>query len=105
MRSRSAGARWCCLLFFSARSVREWGWNKSVTAHKSAIEGGGGKNITSNGNSLDLTEKAQVGGSLITINGDADLDGHIHRDLLGMIRRTHLDGGIGGQMWLRGRNL
>jgi len=25
---------------------------------------------------------------LITINGDADLDGHIHRDLLGMIRRT-----------------
>jgi cytoskeletal protein CcmA (bactofilin family) len=79
--------------------------NIRVMSHTVAIDGAVGKNITYIGNSLDLTEKAQVGGSLITINGDADLDGHIHRDLLGMIRRTHLDGGIGGQMWLRGRNL
>jgi cytoskeletal protein CcmA (bactofilin family) len=70
-----------------------------------AIDGAVGKNVSCIGNSLDLTEKGQVGGSLISVMGDADLDGHIRRDLLGAIDRTSLDGGIGGQMWLRGRTL
>ena len=39
------------------------------------------------------------------IADDADLDGRIHRDVLGIARGTHLDGSIGGQMSLRGRNL
>jgi hypothetical protein len=79
--------------------------NIRVISHTVAIDGAVGKNVAYIGDTFDLTEKGKVGGSLITINGDADLDGHIHRDLLGMIGRTHLDGGIGGQMWLRGRNL
>jgi anti-sigma factor RsiW len=81
--------------------------NIRVISHSVAIDGAVGKNVAYIGidNTFDLTEKGQVGGSLITIAGDADLDGHIRRDLLGMIGRTHLDGGIGGQMWLRGRNL
>jgi anti-sigma factor RsiW len=79
--------------------------NIRVISHTVAIHGAVGKNITSIGNTLDLTEKGQVGGSLTSIAGDGDLDGHIRGDFLGMIDRTHLDGGIAGQMWLRGRTL
>ena len=79
--------------------------NIRVISHSLSVDGTVAKNVAFIGSTFDLTERGQVGGSLITINTDADLDGHIHRDLLGMIRRTHLDGGIGGQMWLRGRNL
>jgi cytoskeletal protein CcmA (bactofilin family) len=79
--------------------------NIRVFSHTVAIDGAVGKNVTYIGNTLDLAEKGRVGGSLISVAGDADLDGHIHRDFLGMIDRTRLDGGIAGQMWLRGRNL
>ena len=79
--------------------------NIRVISHTVGIAGAVGKNVTYIGNSLDLTEKGQVGGSLTSIAGDADLDGQIHRDFLGMIDRTRLDGRIGGQMWLRGRSL
>jgi cytoskeletal protein CcmA (bactofilin family) len=79
--------------------------NIRVISHTVTIDGPVGKNVAFIGNTFDLTQKGQVGGSLITVNGDADVDGRIHRDVLGMIGRTHLDGGIGGQMWLRGRNL
>jgi anti-sigma factor RsiW len=79
--------------------------NVRVFSHTVSIDGAVGKNVAYIGDTFDLTEKGRVGGSLTSIAGDADLDGRIHRDLLGLIRRTHLDGGIGGQMWLRGRNL
>jgi hypothetical protein len=79
--------------------------NIRVISHTLTIDGPVGKNVAFIGNTFDLTKKGQVGGSLTSIGGDADLDGQIRRDLLGMIGRTHLDGGIGGQMWLRGRNL
>jgi anti-sigma factor RsiW len=79
--------------------------NIRVISHTVAIEGAVGKNTASIGKTFDLAEKGQVGGSLTAIASDADLDGRIHRDVLGIIRSTHLDGGIGGQMSLRGRNL
>ena len=79
--------------------------NIRVISHSVSIDGSVGKNVAFIGNTFDLTERGQVGGSLITIDSDADLDGRIHRDLLGLISRTNLDGAIGGQMWLRGRNL
>ena len=79
--------------------------NIRVISHSVSIDGSVGKNGAFIGNTFDLTERGQVGGSLITIDSDADLDGRIHRDLLGLISRTNLDGAIGGQMWLRGRNL
>ena len=79
--------------------------NIRAISHSVSIDGSVGKNVAFIGSTFDLTEKGQVGGSVITIGSDADLDGRIHRDLLGMVGRTSLDGGIGGQMWLRGRNL
>jgi len=79
--------------------------NIRVISHTATIAGAVGKNTASIGDTFDLTEKGQVGGSLTAIAGDADLDGRIHRDVLAIIRSTHLDGGIGGQMSLRGRNL
>jgi hypothetical protein len=79
--------------------------NIRAISHAVSIDGSVGKNVAYIGSTFDLTERGQVGGSLITIDSDADLDGHIRRDLLGIIGRTHLDGGIGGQMWVRGRNL
>ena len=79
--------------------------NIRAISHAVSIDGSVGKNVAFIGSTFDLTEKAQIGGSFITIDSDADLDGHIRRDLLGIIGRTSLDGGIGGQMWVRGRNL
>jgi cytoskeletal protein CcmA (bactofilin family) len=79
--------------------------NVRVISHTVTIVGTVGKNTASIGNTFDLAEKGQVGGSLTAIASDADLDGRIHRDVLGIIRSTHLDGGIGGEMLLRGRNL
>ena len=79
--------------------------NVRILAHAVSIDGSVGKNVAYIGSTFDLTERGKVGGSLITVDSDADLDGRIHRDLLGIIGRTHLDGGIGGQMWVRGRNL
>src|SRR5882757_5331523 len=42
---------------------------------------------------------------MIAIAGEADLDGKIRRDLLGIIGRSDLDGLIGGQAWIRGGTL
>ena len=91
-----------------ARQVRMDGivdGNMRVFSEIVTIEGAVGKNVTSLENTLDLASKGQIGGGLISIGSEANLDGHIHRDLLGIIGRTYLDGVIGGQMWLRGRSL
>jgi hypothetical protein len=79
--------------------------NVRVISNMVTLEGSVGKNVTSIVNTLDLTSKGQIGGGLISVGGQATLDGHIHRDLLGIIGRTYLDGVIGGQMWLRGGSL
>jgi hypothetical protein len=42
---------------------------------------------------------------MILLAGETDLDGKIQRDLLGLVARTDLDGLIGGEAWIRGRNL
>ena len=52
-----------------------------------------------------MISKANVGGGMIVLAGETDLDGKIQRDLLGMVGRTDLDGLIGGQVWLRGGSL
>ena len=79
--------------------------NLRVFSHTVTLEGSVGKNVTSIVNTLDLTSKGQIGGGLISVAAQANLDGHIHRDLLGIIGQTYLDGVIGGQMWLRGGSL
>src|ERR1039458_2172437 len=42
---------------------------------------------------------------MISLAGQADLDGKIRRDLLGIIGASELDGLIGGQVWIRGATL
>jgi hypothetical protein len=54
---------------------------------------------------LVLTSKGQVSGGLIALAANATLDGRIHRDVLGLVGRTYLDGVVGGQVWIRGRTL
>jgi hypothetical protein len=79
--------------------------NLRVISHSVSVDGTVAKNVAFIGTTFDLTERGQVGGSLITVASDGDLDGRIHRDLLGLISRTSLDGGVGGQMWVRGKSL
>jgi cytoskeletal protein CcmA (bactofilin family) len=79
--------------------------NMRVISHSVSLDGTVAKNVAFIGTTFDLTERGQVGGSLITVASDGDLDGRIHRDLLGLISRTSLDGGVGGQMWVRGKSL
>ncbi len=69
------------------------------------LQGAVGKNVTAFGSSVDLISKATVGGGMIVLAGEADLDGKMQRDLLGLIGRSELDGLIGGQAWIRGGNL
>src|ERR1700730_7865856 len=79
--------------------------NVRVISHSVSLDGSVAKNVAFIGTTFDLTERGQVGGSLLTIASDGDLDGRIHRDLLGLISRTSLDGGVGGQFWVRGKSL
>jgi hypothetical protein len=69
------------------------------------LHGALGKNVTAFGSSVDLISKATVGGGMILLAGETDLDGKIQRDLLGIVGRTDLDGLIGGQAWIRGGTL
>ena len=69
------------------------------------LQGTVGKNVTAFGSSVDAISKSNVGGGMIVLAGETDLDGKIERDLLGMVGRTDLDGLIGGQAWIRGGTL
>jgi hypothetical protein len=79
--------------------------NVRVITRSVILQGAVGKNITAIADSVDFISKATVGGGMIVIAGDADLDGKLQRDLLALAGRTELDGPIGGQVWIRGGNL
>jgi cytoskeletal protein CcmA (bactofilin family) len=79
--------------------------NVRVFTNLGNIDGSVGKNITAFANTLVLTSKGQVSGGLIALAANATLDGRIHRDVLGLVGRTYLDGVVGGQVWIRGRTL
>jgi cytoskeletal protein CcmA (bactofilin family) len=79
--------------------------NVRVFSRDVMLEGTVAKNASTIANTVDVSPKADVGGGMIVIAGNADLDGKIHRDLLGIIRTSNLDGFIGGQAWVRGGNL
>jgi cytoskeletal protein CcmA (bactofilin family) len=79
--------------------------NVRVFSRSVILQGTVGKNVSAFANSVDLISKANVGGGMIVFAAEADLDGKMQRDLLGMIGRTDLDGSIGGQAWIRGGSL
>jgi len=79
--------------------------NVRVFTRSVILQGTVAKNVTAFANSVDLVSRADVGGGMIVFAAEADLDGKMQRDLLGMIGRTDLDGVIGGQAWIRGGNL
>ena len=79
--------------------------NVRVFSRSVILQGTVGKNVTAFANSVDLISKANVGGGMIVFAAEADLDGRVQRDLLGMVGRTDLDGLIGGQAWIRGGSL
>ncbi len=79
--------------------------NVRVMSHSMILEGTTGKNISVIANTLELTSKGNVGGEAIVLATDADLDGKIQRDLLGLFGRGDLEGLIGGEAWIRGGSL
>ncbi len=79
--------------------------NVRVISRSVILQGLVGKNFSVIGSSLDLASKGTVSGGAIVIAGEADMDGKVQRDLLGLIGRTDLEGLIGGQAWIRGGNL
>jgi cytoskeletal protein CcmA (bactofilin family) len=79
--------------------------NVRVFSRSVILQGTVSKNVTAFANTVDLVSKANVGGGMIVFAGEADLDGKMQRDLLGMIGRADLDGVIGGQAWIRGGTL
>ena len=79
--------------------------NLRVFSRGMVLQGNVAKNVTAFGRSVDLISRSNVGGGMIVIAGETDLDGKIQRDLLAVVGRTDLDGLIGGQVWLRGGTL
>jgi len=78
--------------------------NVRVISRTVVLQGLVGKNMSAITSSLNLASKGTVAGGAILIAGDADLDGKIQRDLLGLIGTTELEGLVGGQAWIRGGN-
>jgi anti-sigma factor RsiW/cytoskeletal protein CcmA (bactofilin family) len=79
--------------------------NVRVFSRSVILQGTVGKNVTAFANTVDLISKASIGGGMIVFAAEADLDGKMQRDLLGMAARTELDGLVGGQAWIRGGEL
>jgi cytoskeletal protein CcmA (bactofilin family) len=79
--------------------------NARVFAQHATLQGSIAKNVTAFASSITVTPMANIGGGMIALAGEADIEGKIHRDLMGMIGRSDLDGLIGGQVWIRGGNL
>jgi hypothetical protein len=79
--------------------------NVRIFARSVNLESMIGKNISIIANSLELTSKGNVNGGAIVLAYDADLDGKIQRDLMGLIGMGDLEGLIGGQVWIRGGSL
>jgi len=79
--------------------------NVRLLSHSAILQASVAKNVTAITSSITVTPKANVGGGMIALAGEADLDGKIQRDLLGIIGRTDLDSFIGGQVWIRGATL
>jgi cytoskeletal protein CcmA (bactofilin family) len=79
--------------------------NVRVISRSVMLQGNTGKNLTAISNSLDLSTKGNVGGGAIVIAADADLDGKIQHDLLGLIGRGDIEGLIGGGAWIHGGSL
>lgn len=79
--------------------------NVRVFSRDANLQGAVGKNVTAFARSVDTISKSNVGGGMILVAGEADLDGKVQRDLLGIIGRTELEGLIGGQAWIHGGNL
>jgi cytoskeletal protein CcmA (bactofilin family) len=79
--------------------------NVRIISSSILLQGDIGKNLSSISNSLNLSSKGNVGGGAIAIAADADLDGKIQHDLLGLIGRGNLEGLIGGEVWIRGGSL
>jgi hypothetical protein len=79
--------------------------NVRVFSRGAVLQGTVGKNVSAFGRSVDLISKASIGGGMIVLAGEMDLDGKIQRDLLGLVGRSNLDGLIGGQAWVHGGSL
>jgi len=79
--------------------------NVRVLSQNATLQGMIGKNVSVISNSINLTAKGNVGGGMIAVASEADLDGKMQRDLLGILAKTNLDGFIGGQVWIRGGGL
>ena len=76
--------------------------NARVGTHTLTLQGTIGKNVCAFSNSIDLASKGTIGGELIAMAAQMDLDGKVTRDLLGLVGRSDLEGLIGGQAWIRG---
>jgi hypothetical protein len=76
--------------------------NLRVGTHSVTLQGTIGKNVSAFSNSIDLASKGSIGGELIAMAAQMDLDGKVTRDLLGLVGRSDLEGVIGGQTWIRG---
>lgn len=79
--------------------------NVRAFAQAAVLAGPVAKNLMGFVRTLELDEKANVGGSATIFSADAQLNGPIRGDLLAMTGQLDVDGPIGGNMRVRGDEL
>ncbi len=91
-----------------ARTLRIMGQvdgNVRAFTNTTTISGSVGKNIIGMGDVLNLDPGAKVGGSATLLTGSLSLDGRVGRDLWAFFPRATLNGFVGGNARLKGKEL
>jgi len=79
--------------------------NVRAFTSKTDISGTVAKNISLFTQMVEMGSKAEAGGGLLLFAGSSTLDGRVTRDVLALGERFYLNGFIGGNVELRGREL
>jgi hypothetical protein len=79
--------------------------NVRLISRNLVVQGLVAKNVSAVTSSMNLPAKGTIGGGAILLASDADLDGKIQRDLLGLIATSDLEGLVGGEAWIRGGSM
>ena len=79
--------------------------NIRAFANTLTLDGTVGKNVTIAAQSVDISSDAKIGGTLTTGAGDALIDGTLGRGYLGFDAQTEIEGSIGGNTEIYGKQL
>lgn len=79
-------------------NVRAW-------AQSTSLNGSVGKNVMLSSQQVDFDERAKVGGTMMLLSGNAEVDGNLAGDLLALSGTLDIDGSLGSDARIRADRL